>query len=200
MCPIEQITTRQVEQYKARALKSGLSRKTINNHLSIFRTCMTTAYDWLQLQGAPPKIGWLKVQPPVMDYLSPDECTVLLSHAHGIVREMILTALRTGMRQGELKGLQWSSIDWQNQSIAIRHSRCDYSEATAWVIVQRLNKVSVLVGHNISRSQVIGMHISRLSGTRRNTTGELSINGGDERVTVQDVFGRRRILRARACG
>lgn len=26
------------------------------------------------------------------------------------------------MRQGELKGLQWGSIDWQNQSIVVRHS------------------------------------------------------------------------------
>src|SRR5262249_19823275 len=41
-------------------------------------------------------------------------------------REMILTGLRTGMRQGELKGLQWSSIDWQNRSVVVRHSRCDY--------------------------------------------------------------------------
>jgi integrase len=126
---IGQITTRHVEQYKARALKSGLSRKTINNHLSILRTCVTTAYDWLQFKSSPPKIVWLKVQPPVMDYLSADECVLVLSHADGIVREMILAALRTGMRQGELKGLQWSSIDWQNQSIAVRHSRCDYAKA-----------------------------------------------------------------------
>src|SRR5215471_138260 len=125
---IGKITTRHVEQYKSRALKSGLSRKTINNHLSILRTCITTAYDWLQLKGEPPKIVWLKVQPPVMDYLSADECALVLTHASGIVREMILTALRTGMRQGELKGLQWSSIDWENQSIAIRHSRCDYAK------------------------------------------------------------------------
>src|SRR5207244_1091591 len=30
-----------------------------------------------------------------------------------------------GMRQGELKGLQWSSIDWQNMIVTVRHSRCD---------------------------------------------------------------------------
>jgi integrase len=42
------------------------------------------------------------------------------------MHEMILTALRTGMRQGEIKGLQWSSVDWLNRSIAVRHSRDDY--------------------------------------------------------------------------
>jgi len=38
---------------------------------------------------------------------------------------MIFLALRTGMRQGEIRGLQWSSIDWQNRSLVVRHSRCD---------------------------------------------------------------------------
>jgi integrase len=126
--PMDQITTRYIEQYKAKTLKAGIAKKTINNHLSIFRTCMTAGYDWLALQGSPPKIAWFKCPPPTMDYLSPDECTLLLSHADGIVRDLILTALRTGMRQGELKGLQWSSINWQNQSIAVRHSRCDYTK------------------------------------------------------------------------
>jgi integrase len=32
------------------------------------------------------------------------------------------------MRQGELKGLQWSSIDWENRIVAVRHSRCDYQK------------------------------------------------------------------------
>jgi integrase len=55
-------------------------------------------------------------------------CELMLKHSEGVIHEMIITALRTGMRQGELKGLQWSSIDWQNQSVAVRHSRCDYSK------------------------------------------------------------------------
>lgn len=125
--PVEKITNRHVEQYKARVLATGLSRKTINNRLTIFRKCMWTAYEWLALPGAPPKVTWLKCPPHIADYLSPDECDLLLSHARGINRDMILIALRSGMRQGELKALQWSSIDWQNRSIAVQHSRCDYT-------------------------------------------------------------------------
>lgn len=89
---------------------------------------MATAYEWCELQGVHPKIKWPKCAPPKTDYLSPDECALLLSHANGVTHEMIFMALRTGMRQGELKGLQWSSIDWQNQSITVRHSKCDYSK------------------------------------------------------------------------
>jgi integrase len=122
--PIDKITTHTVEQYKALALKEGVTRKTVNNRLAILSKLMTTAYDWLDLKGKPPKMGWLKCPPPSTDFLSADECTLLLSKAGGVIRDMILTGLRTGMRQGELAGLQWSSIDWQNQSLTVRHTRC----------------------------------------------------------------------------
>ncbi len=122
--PLGQITTQHVEKYKGLALKKGLARKTINNQLAVFSKLVTTAYDWLNLTGKPPKILWLKCPPPSTDFLSADECTLLLSKADGVIREMILTGLRTGLRQGELAGLQWSCIDWQNQLLTVRYSRC----------------------------------------------------------------------------
>ena len=58
--PLGKITTHDIERYKAHALKEGISRKTINNRLTVLRKCMTTAYDWLELPGTPPKFVWLK--------------------------------------------------------------------------------------------------------------------------------------------
>lgn len=125
--PVQEITTRHIEEYKARVLQEGISRKTVNNRLTVLHKCLATAYEWLELEGTPPKITWLKAVPPKMDYLTPEECDLLLAHTEGTVREMMFTALRTGMRQGEIKGLQWSSIDWINRIITVRHSMCDYS-------------------------------------------------------------------------
>jgi integrase len=126
--PIRQITSHHIELYKAATLKKDIARKSVNNRLTVLRKCLVTAYEWLELPGALPKVRLLKCPPAITDYLSADECALLLSHAEKVIREMILTALRTGMRQGELKGLQWSSIDWQNQIITVRHSRCDYTK------------------------------------------------------------------------
>jgi integrase len=126
--PVSQITSHHIEQYKAAKVKEGLSNKTIRNHLTILRKCLTTAYEWLELKGSPPSIKWPKCAPPRTDYLSSDECALLLSHARGAGYELILSALRTGMRQGELRGLQWDSIDWENRLIVVRHSRCDYTK------------------------------------------------------------------------
>lgn len=125
--PLAQITGQHIEQYKAH-MKGRVANKTLNNHLSVLKGCLGAAYEWLSLTGVPPKITWLKATPPKMDYLTQEECELLLINAEGIMHEMLLAALRTGMRQGELKGLQWSSIDWQNQSITVRHSRNDYTK------------------------------------------------------------------------
>jgi integrase len=120
------IKARTIEQYKAKKINDGLKNKTIRNHLTLLNKCLSTAYEWLELEGAPPKIKWPKSAPVAMDFLSFDECELLLSRSRGIDYEMILTALRTGLRQGELKGLQWSSIDWENKSLTVQHSRDDH--------------------------------------------------------------------------
>lgn len=126
---ISKITVSDVERYKAHLQsKKGLANRTINEHLLVFHHCVSTAYEWLQLNGVPPKITWLKCPPPRTDYLSFDESELLLSHADGITREIILTGLKTGMRLGELIGLQWSSIDWHNNLIIVQHSWSHYAK------------------------------------------------------------------------
>ena len=123
--PVGEIRTHHIEQYKAGKVKDGLANKTIKNHLSVLSKCLTNAYQWLELPSKPPEIPWPKCPPSHTDYLSPDECEMLLAHSEGVLHEMILMALRTGMRQGELKGLQWSAIDWGNRVLIVKNSYCD---------------------------------------------------------------------------
>lgn len=123
---ISGITSDRIEQYKAKLVREGLSRKTINNRLTILNTCLTTAHEWLDLKSAQPRIKRLRCPPPKTEYLTPEESSSLLAASTGMTRELVLTALRTGMRQGELKGLQWDSIDWQSGNLVVRHSRCDH--------------------------------------------------------------------------
>jgi len=127
--PMGQITTHHVEQYKAEALKLGASKKTVNNRLAVLGKCLNSAYEWLQLPGARPKVALFKCPPPQTIHLSAGECELLLSNVDGVIREMMLLALRTGMRQGEIRGLQWSSIDWENRSVTVRHSLNDRTKS-----------------------------------------------------------------------
>ncbi|MBN9309664.1 site-specific integrase [Devosia sp.] len=125
---IVDISKRDIEQYKAWTARQGVSNKTINNRLAVLRKCLGTAYEWLGLKGTPPAATWLKNAPLTTSYLTEEEAARLLAHADGIVREMIMLALRTGMRQGELKGLQWSSINWETRILTVQHSKSDLSD------------------------------------------------------------------------
>lgn len=125
---VPDITAQHIEQYKTRLLEEGVSAKTVNNRLTVLRSCLAAAYEWLKLPGAPPKTKWLKSPPAKTDYLSADECSLLLKNAEGVVHELILLALRTGMRQGEIRGLQWSAIDWKARTLTVRHTLCDYTK------------------------------------------------------------------------
>jgi len=125
--PIERINTLQVEQYKAKKIGKGLSAKTVNNHLTVLSSCLRTAQDWFDLKKLP-KMKKLKAPPPETVFLSHEECVRLLANSNGVWREIIFTALKTGLRQGELRALQWEDIDWENKILTVRRSWCEYKK------------------------------------------------------------------------
>ena len=180
---LEEITTQHVEQYKALALKKGSARKTVNNQLAVFSKLITTAYDWFNLSGRRPKILWLKCPPPSTDFLSADECTLLLSKADGVIREMILTGLRTGMRQGELAGLQWSCIDWQNQLLTVRYSRCP---RTGKLMSPKSNRV---------RHIPIDPDVYQMLFNRKRDTGYVFLDKGEMPFATHNLIRKIRDVR-----
>src|ERR1700722_3714021 len=56
--PIGEISSHDIERYKAEQVKQGFTNKTIRNRLTILNKCLVTAYEWLRFDGAPPKIKW----------------------------------------------------------------------------------------------------------------------------------------------
>jgi integrase len=166
--PVGQITSYHTERFKTQWVAKGVSNKTIKNYLTVLNKCLKTAYDWMKLEGEPPRINWPKSNPTRTDFLSPDECELLLNNTEGVVREMILTALRTGMRQGELKGLQWSSIDWENRSVTVRHSRDD--------------RMKMLVSPKSNRERHVPLDIDvyEVLFKRRGTTGYVFLDADGE--------------------
>jgi integrase len=126
-CPAGEISSFQVEQYKAEKIKSGLKNKTINNHLTILAKCLRDAQEWLGFEKLP-KIKKLNVPPQETVFLSEDESRLLLANLDGPWHDFILMALKTGLRRGELKALNWTDIDWQNRTLSVVHSWCEPSK------------------------------------------------------------------------
>lgn len=119
--PLADISNQQVEEFKAARLRSGSSEKTVNNLIAILAKCLATAVEWELLEKLP-RIKKLKVPPYKFDFLTKDEQEKLIAAAHGVWREMIIFAVDTGVRLGELAALDWVSVNLCKREIAIRKS------------------------------------------------------------------------------
>jgi integrase len=119
--PINRIDAIKIEKYKAMKDKTDITRKTINNQLTVLRKSLRTAHEWGQLKEVP-MIRPFKVPPAKFDFLTEEESRRLLRYADGMWRDMILVALKTGMRLGELIALKWENIDFEASTIAVRYS------------------------------------------------------------------------------
>jgi integrase len=109
----------------ARAVRLGNSPKTIGNAIVPLREMLSHAVDWGYLT-ANPAIG---VRRPRVER-SHDEMRVLdaaavrklLDAAPKETKTLLLCAVTTGMRRGELLGLRWGDVDWTANRIWVRRS------------------------------------------------------------------------------
>jgi integrase len=107
--------------------KGTLTKKTVNNHLTLLISMLNAAVD----------LGWLikapRIRKPKQSLFSADysylrtqaEMDRFLSAANEegqLVYALYLTALCTGMREGELAGLRWDDIDFENRLITVQRS------------------------------------------------------------------------------
>lgn len=103
----------------------GLSPKTIKNHQGYLRHLMNTAVEWEVIENFP-VLKSVKVEAPDVDYLRAQEIEPFLRSAaqdKELYYTMFRLALKTGMRIGELRGLQWQDIEVASDKIIIHIKR-----------------------------------------------------------------------------
>lgn len=119
---LNEIKTTDIESYKAKELKRGISAKTINNRLAVLRKCLVTAIEWEELERLP-KIKLLKTTPPKFRFLREAELQAILAAcATPDDRAIVLVGARTGLRFSELRALEWGDIDFAHRLLTVR--RC----------------------------------------------------------------------------
>ncbi len=122
--PLLNLTAEEIQGLVSTSLRDkNLAPKTVNNTLVLLKTMLMHGVRWGYLRENPAQyIDPLRVEPKEMSFLTPEEIRLLLENSHEPFRTLFTTAILTGMRRGELLGLQWGDIDWNQNRIYIKRS------------------------------------------------------------------------------
>lgn len=131
---VSNINQKTVEKFIAHLREStasnpnGLKYTTISVIFRPLRKCLDYAVVHKYCKSNPAReVSIPKEDPTEVDVFTVDEVNrILESCSTQWIKDMITLAYRTGMRRGELCGLQWKDIDWEHQFLMVRRSVVDF--------------------------------------------------------------------------
>jgi integrase len=122
--------------------KKSLSETTVNRDLEVLRHLLFWAVDEGYLAtnslSRMPMVRERRKPRPVMP---PDEEARLLSQAAPHLHGLVISALDTGMRRGELLAQRWEHIDFARRLLFVTHSKTAGGEAREIPLTNRLFEV-----------------------------------------------------------
>jgi integrase len=119
---LSNITTAMLQKHVAQRLEN-VKPKTVINEIVVLKEMFKHAIRWGYLKVSPAAyVERPRVEKEEMDILTPDEIRLFLDQVTPKYKPFFLTAILTGMRRGELLGLQWGDIDWNHNQIHVRRS------------------------------------------------------------------------------
>lgn len=120
---LNEITPARVEEYRRKRLKD-VEPATVNRDIALLKKMLSLAVDWELIEVSPlRRFQMLKEPAPRVPVLSKEDEDKLLKNSKGYLHELIVLALATGARQGELLALNVGDIDFDQGVLVIRDSK-----------------------------------------------------------------------------
>jgi len=121
---LNEITSLHLEKYKNARLDE-VSASTVNRELDTFKSMFAMAEKWGYIHKNPAQnVKKFKQPPGRLRYLSEDEIRKLLNECKtDYLRTILIIALNTGMRKGEILNLSWNDLDFNNRLIHIYETK-----------------------------------------------------------------------------
>jgi excisionase family DNA binding protein len=116
---IYEISAYDIEGFKTKRCNEGISRARVNRNLALLKKMFNLAMDWGYLKENPVrKVRLFSEKDNLKErILSAEEEKKLLEVSSEHLRPIIITALCTGMRRGEILSLRWSQVDLSRRTI-----------------------------------------------------------------------------------
>ena len=113
-CYISEISPLAIEKYKSSRIEK-VKPATVNRDLDVLRSMFNRAIEWGMMKVNPAQnVKRFSVDNTRVRFLTEEEIKRLLEACSGDLLGIVILALNTGMRRGEIFGLRWEYIDLEN--------------------------------------------------------------------------------------
>lgn len=121
--PLINIQPQTIEGYKASRL-GFVKEATINRELTVLKSIFSKAVLWGLAHRNPVKeVRLFKEERIPIRILGPVERRRLFEAAPEFLGPILIMALKTGMRQGEILDLKWKHVDLDHDTISVTHTK-----------------------------------------------------------------------------
>ncbi len=121
--PLRHFTTLIIEQYQTDLLNDGLKPASVNKNISIIKHMFKKACEWDMVEEAIAKkvrsVKLLEANNRRLRFLSQEECQSLINSCDRHLKPIVIMALNTGMRRGEILNLTWDRVDLKHGFILL---------------------------------------------------------------------------------
>ena len=118
---LNDISSFEIEKYRKERKDSGKADATINRELQALRHLFNKAIAWGKAHQNPvSQVKLRKEENSRVRFLSDEEETCLLQACGPTLRAIVVAALNTGFRRGELLSLYWSDVDFVHSLITVQ--------------------------------------------------------------------------------
>jgi integrase len=118
------IKHRLIEHYMEERRVAGVESSTVNRELACLKTILEKAVEWERLEKNPARRVKKFKEPPRRErVLTEEEESRVIAVSNPTLRRMIVIALNTGMRRGEILNLRWEAVDLIHGRITVENSK-----------------------------------------------------------------------------
>ncbi len=118
-----EINPQMIEKFKSERMKK-VSPARVNRNLACLKCMFNRAIEWGKVKENPvKKVKLLKENNKRLRYLEKEECERLIKACADHIKPIVVMALNTGMRKGEILSLKWEDVDLNRDIIHILNSK-----------------------------------------------------------------------------
>ena len=121
---LQKVTPLLIEKYRAERLKAGVSRSTVNREITIMKKMFNLAIDWSLTDKNPiVKVKLFSEKDTMKERILTEEEVRLMAESPEYLKPILIVALNSGMRRGEVLNLKWKQIDISKKLIRVENTK-----------------------------------------------------------------------------